>query len=81
MKVMKRISVLVPSELLYLFDPDYEHLFVVARERGRIVARPAEEYYASVDCTQFSNECYGDCSICTCYDEAFDDCKLPSIMG
>jgi hypothetical protein len=81
MKVMKRISVLVPSELLYLFDPDYEHLFVVKRERGRIVARPAEEYYASEDCTQFSNECYGDCSSCTCYDDGFDNCKLFSKMG
>ena len=81
MKVMKRISVLVPSELLYLFDPDYEHLFVVKRVRGRIVARPAEEYYASEDCTQFSHECYGDCSSCTCYDDGFDNCKLFSKMG
>ena len=34
----KSITVLVPSELLYAFDPDHEHEFVLSRERGRYCA-------------------------------------------
>ena len=34
MKYKKTISVLVPSELIYLFDADCEHLFIASRERG-----------------------------------------------
>lgn len=80
MKVKRKISVMVPSELLYLFDADCEHLFIVKRERGRIVARPAEEIYASEDCSHFTHECFGDCSSCACYEEGFDSCKLYNRM-
>ena len=34
------VTALVPSELLYAFDPDQENVFVAARERGLIVLRP-----------------------------------------
>lgn len=34
------VAVLVPSELLYAFDPDSETEFVAVRERGTIVLRP-----------------------------------------
>ena len=44
MEVRKRITAIVPSELLYVFDPDHEHVFVVTREKGKIVARPMEEF-------------------------------------
>jgi hypothetical protein len=43
MELRKRITVLVPSELVYAFDPDHEHVFIAAREKGRIIARPMEE--------------------------------------
>lgn len=76
MENRRMITVLVPSELVYLFDADYDHLFVVARERGRIVARPAEEVYASKDCNHFVSECCQDCSSCKCYDDAFDSCRF-----
>ena len=42
----KSITVFVPSELLYAFDPDHEHEFVLSRERGLIVARPVVEVTA-----------------------------------
>ena len=32
MEVRKRITAIVPSELLYVFDPDHEHVFVVEKE-------------------------------------------------
>ena len=38
MEVRKRITAIVPSELLYAFDPDHEHVFVVTREKGKIVS-------------------------------------------
>lgn len=40
MKYKINVAVLVPSELLYAFDPDQESVFVAARERGLIVLRP-----------------------------------------
>ena len=40
MKYKIYVAVLVPSELLYAFDPDQESVFVAARERGLIVLRP-----------------------------------------
>ena len=40
MKYRINVAVLVPSELLYAFDPDQESVFVAARERGLIVLRP-----------------------------------------
>lgn len=50
MELRKRITVLVPSELVYAFDPNHEHVFVAAHERGRIVARPMEEYISLRTC-------------------------------
>ena len=43
MELRRRITVLVPSELVYAFDPDHEHIFIAAREKGQIIARPVEE--------------------------------------
>jgi hypothetical protein len=40
MKYKINVAALVPSELLYAFDPDQESVFVAARERGLIVLRP-----------------------------------------
>ena len=34
------VAVLVPSELLHVFDPDFESEFVAVREKGTIVLRP-----------------------------------------
>lgn len=76
MEIRKTITVLVPRELVYLFDADCDHLFVVARERGRIVARPAEELHASTDCNHFTEECCRDCSSCKCYEDESDLCKF-----
>lgn len=75
MEIRKSITVLVPSELIYLFDVDCDHLFVVARERGRIVARPAEELCGSKDCRHLVHACCNDCSSCKCYDDGFDTCR------
>lgn len=76
MKYKKTISVLVPSELIYLFDADCEHLFIASRERGRIVARPVEEVIGGQDCDQFTTECCRDCSTCKCYNDDFDSCRV-----
>ena len=43
MMIVKHVRMLVPSELLYAFDPTSEDLFVIARERGRLTARPVSE--------------------------------------
>jgi hypothetical protein len=40
MMYKENVTVLVPSELLYAFDPDNENTFVAAREKGLIVFRP-----------------------------------------
>ena len=61
----KKIILLVPSELLYAFDPDGEDIFVVSRERGRIIARPKAEAH-------FSEKCNGCCR----YDDQLDSCSL-----
>ncbi len=53
MELRKRITVLVPSELVYAFDPDHEHVFIAAREKGRIIARPAEEYISLKPCDSY----------------------------
>lgn len=53
MELRKRVTVLVPSELVYAFDPDHEHVFIAAREKGRIVARPMEEYIALKPCDNY----------------------------
>jgi hypothetical protein len=36
----KNATVLVPSELLYAFNPDQENSFIAVREHGLIVLRP-----------------------------------------
>lgn len=36
------VAVLVPSELLHAFDPDFENEFVAVREKGTIVLRPQD---------------------------------------
>ena len=43
MIIVKHVKMLVPSELLYAFDPTSEDLFIIARERGRLTARPVSE--------------------------------------
>lgn len=73
MEIRKSITVLVPSELIYLF--------VVARERGRIVARPAEELYGSKDCRHLVHACCNDCSSCKCYEDGFDTCRYYGGVG
>ena len=47
MKYRKNVTVLVPSELLYAFDPDQDNVFIAARERGMIVLRPIAASSAS----------------------------------
>lgn len=63
MELRKRITVLIPSELVYAFDPDHEHIFIAARERGRIVARPMEETIRT-----------GQCRNCRYYDDITETC-------
>lgn len=65
----KSITVLVPSELLYAFDPDHEQEFVLSRERGLIVARPVVEVAAGM--TPCEKGC---CCACQGYDSEFDCC-------
>ena len=43
MIIVKHVKMLVPSELVYAFDPTSEDLFVIAREKGRLTARPVSE--------------------------------------
>lgn len=40
MKYHLSVAVLVPSELLHAFDPNFEREFVAVREHGTIVLRP-----------------------------------------
>ena len=42
MHYRKNVTVLVPCELLYAFDPDQENIYVAAREKGLIVLRPID---------------------------------------
>ena len=44
MKYRLSVAVLVPSELLHAFDPNYEQEFVAVREQGTIVLRPNISY-------------------------------------
>ena len=39
MELRKRITVLVPSELVYAFDPDHEHVFIAGAKlnEGKLV--------------------------------------------
>lgn len=40
MNYQKNVSVIIPSELLYAFDPDDNNTFIAAREHGLIVLHP-----------------------------------------
>lgn len=81
MVIVKRVKMLVPSELLYAFDPDAEDVFVIARERGRLTARPVSEYGVLRECSEKhvhgkhfggdERECVG----CPCYDDLRDRCR------
>ena len=64
MEIRKSITVLVPSELIYLFDVDCDHLFVVARE-----------LCGSKECRHLVHGRCNDCSSCKCYDDGFDTCR------
>ena len=44
MMYKKHVTVLVSSELLHAFDPDFENEFVAIREKGTIVLRPNISY-------------------------------------
>lgn len=59
MRIVKQVTMLVPSELLYAFDPDAANIFVIARERGRLVARPLSEYQNLPECSRYK-EGYND---------------------
>ena len=81
MVIVKRVKMLVPSELLYAFDPDAEDVFVIARERGRLTARPVSEYGVLRECNEKyeHSKRYGSddraCIGCPCYDDLRDRCR------
>ncbi len=83
MMFVKHVKMLVPSELLYAFDPDSEALFVIARESGRLTARPASEAGVLPRCSyghkkmDVSNGryCAQKCIVCPCYDDLRDRCR------
>lgn len=89
MIIVKHVKMLVPSELLYAFDPTSEDLFVIARERGRLTARPVSECGFLPECTPFNAHCTGKhkfnatsnhnfdrrCVACPCYDDLHDRCR------
>lgn len=56
MNIKKSITVVVPSELVYAFDADHTPIFVLTRERGRIVARPEVEYSSLKPCTSLKHD-------------------------
>ena len=58
MMTKMNVTVLVPSELLYAFDPDQEHIFIAARERGMLVLRPygaGSEHQCNTDEISYRN--------------------------
>lgn len=63
MKIVKHVKMLVPSELLYAFDPDAEDVFLIAREKGRLVARPLSEYASHSECDRYEEG----------YDDGYED--------
>lgn len=84
MVIVKRVKMLVPSELLYVFDPDAEDYFVINRERGRLIARPISEQGILHECAgkhfgarhshgmaNMHQMCVG----CPCYDDLRDRCR------
>ena len=78
MTVKRNITVLVPDELVYVLEPDCEYEFVLSREKGRIVARPAMETvpechnYVSKE-RQYA-EPVKECKGCRFYDLESDTC-------
>ena len=56
MTFRKNITVLVPSELIYTFDADLEPIFVMTRERGKIVVRPEVEYNTVKPCSNIVHD-------------------------
>ena len=92
MMIVKHVKMLVPSELIYAFDPTSEDLFVIAREKGRLTARPISEcgflpecaphhahYTANHKVSAGSNRNYDvRCIACPCYDDLQDHCRHES---
>ena len=88
MMIVKHVRMLVPSELLYAFDPTSEDLFVIARERGRLTARPVSGSGFLPECGSH-DECFATnhkhtatirnvdrrCIACPCYDDLHDRCR------
>ena len=75
MIIVKHVKMLVPSELLYAFDPDAEDLFVIARERGRLTARPVSEYGFLPECGNSNRNFDRRCVACPCYNDLHDRCR------
>lgn len=67
MRFKKNCTLIIPSELLYLFDPDITPEFIIARELGKIVARPI--FDAAPACR---------CCKCSQYDNLTDVCDIYS---
>lgn len=89
MIIVKHVKMLVPSELLYAFDPTSEDLFIIARERGRLTARPVSECGFLPECGLRNDYCTSThkfnmtsnrnydrrCIACPCYDDLHDRCR------
>lgn len=86
MMIVKHVKMLVPSELIYAFDPTSEDFFVIAREKGRLTARPISEcgflpeysshYTGNHKVGACSNRNYDvRCIACPCYDDLHDRCR------
>ena len=79
MTVKRNITVIVPDELVYALDPDCEYVFVLSREKGRIVARPTME--AVPECHSYypgenrSRDPLEKCMNCRFYDSETDVCS------
>lgn len=92
MMIVKHVKMLVPSELIYAFDPTSEDLFVIAREKGRLTARPLSECGFLPECTPYHAHYTGNhkldascnrnydarCIACPCYDDLHDRCRHES---
>lgn len=82
MVTVKQVKMIVPSELLYAFDTDAEDVFIVAREHGRLVARPVSEYGTMPECDECCTHArpYASgvnlCADCRHYDGLCDQCRL-----
>ena len=76
MIIKKNVTVLIPSELLYAFDPDCEHEFLLSKDRDLIVARPVVEAEADMLPCE-SQRCY----TCHNYNGDFDICKVRNAQG